>query len=1011
MTPDEILVEIKLSYQDALKGIGELKIANEGLSKQIEEQRRLFKALKDDTEQDRESKARAGEELAKLEGQYKRNSDVLRTMQKVVVDNLKYDQEAADSYNKLSAELSLLTEQYNRMGEAEREGAVGQGIQQQMTETLAKMKELKEAYGDHRLDVGNYKKATAELRDELSVLTGQMVKLTKENKQSTPEFAAVAKEAQKLKGIMDSVTKTVNDTEEKSKNLKKQLRDVTQEMQQMAAAGERNTDKYKELSKQAGELKKEIGLVNAEIAAQANSTLAINAVSQGMSGLVGVFGLYQSVIGIAGEDNEKMVETMKNLQIVIAALSSITAIQNALQQKSNLMMGIARIQSLAAAAAIKMETKAKQGNIVTTAAATVAQAIFNAVANANPYVLLAVALISVIGALLAFASSSDSAADKQKKLNEAAEWQNVLIERRLKFLRELEEKEIKGYDEEIRMMKARGEKQEEIDKKTLQALQRKEDYAQEAYRQDINNIRALEQNKYLLTELENKLHFQTKMKKDLKAATEKQIELLKEEIARAEELSGAYRDAQAARAEEEARQATAKKAADKKAAEEYKKMRIDAEKKIQDITIKLMQDAKQRELAQAEANYKKDLEAFKGTAKQKTEFQKLLKQQYDNEVKKIEEAHSKEAMERAVEIKQQEIELLLAAVKEGSQEELNITLDRLKLEKQLELDAAKELFTDRATGKVTNEEALQNHLYLIGEKYKKLEKDTRVEYEKTANEELLEKRRIYWETQIANETLAGQDTLNLKLQQKEEELRMLTQMEEESEQAFILRQQQMKVEVKEIQDEIETKHRETSEAIMGAYGQMFGGMSNLLNQWAEDNEAMGAFAKLLAMVEVGLNTAKALSAGIAAAQSVPYPGNLVAIATTITSVLAAIGQATSILKKQTPPKAPKFSKGGFVSGFGSGTSDSVPSFLSNGESVMTAAATSMFAPLLSQLNMVGGGVPIQTIDTAKQAFGEEMLTRAFARAVAMLPAPMVAVTDINDGQSKMVGITDNFVVA
>jgi hypothetical protein len=65
---------------------------------------------------------------------------------------------------------------------------------------------------------------------------------------------------------------------------------------------------------------------------------------------------------------------------------------------------------------------------------------------------------------------------------------------------------------------------------------------------------------------------------------------------------------------------------------------------------------------------------------------------------------------------------------------------------------------------------------------------------------------------------------------------------------------------------------------------------------------------------------------------------------------------------------------------------------------MTAAATSMFAPLLSQLNMAGGGVPIQTIGTAKQAFGEEMLTRAFARAVSMLPAPVVLVEDMDKAQ-------------
>jgi hypothetical protein len=53
--------------------------------------------------------------------------------------------------------------------------------------------------------------------------------------------------------------------------------------------------------------------------------------------------------------------------------------------------------------------------------------------------------------------------------------------------------------------------------------------------------------------------------------------------------------------------------------------------------------------------------------------------------------------------------------------------------------------------------------------------------------------------------------------------------------------------------------------------------------------------------------------------------------------------------------------------------------LSNGESVLTAKATSMFSPILSPLNQMGGGVPIVATQTASQVQGEEMLARAFAK--------------------------------
>ena len=58
-----------------------------------------------------------------------------------------------------------------------------------------------------------------------------------------------------------------------------------------------------------------------------------------------------------------------------------------------------------------------------------------------------------------------------------------------------------------------------------------------------------------------------------------------------------------------------------------------------------------------------------------------------------------------------------------------------------------------------------------------------------------------------------------------------------------------------------------------------------------------------------------------------------------------------------PP--PKLAQGGMVSGSGSGTSDSVPAMLSNGESVINAQSTAMFTPLLSAINQAGGGVAFQ----------------------------------------------------
>ena len=66
----------------------------------------------------------------------------------------------------------------------------------------------------------------------------------------------------------------------------------------------------------------------------------------------------------------------------------------------------------------------------------------------------------------------------------------------------------------------------------------------------------------------------------------------------------------------------------------------------------------------------------------------------------------------------------------------------------------------------------------------------------------------------------------------------------------------------------------------------------------------------------------------------------------------------------------------------------------------TAQATSLFAPLLSSLNQLGGGVPIVAV-SPQQQIGEDMLTNAFARGAAMLPRPVVSVEEINTTNERV----------
>ena len=179
-------------------------------------------------------------------------------------------------------------------------------------------------------------------------------------------------------------------------------------------------------------------------------------------------------------------------------------------------------------------------------------------------------------------------------------------------------------------------------------------------------------------------------------------------------------------------------------------------------------------------------------------------------------------------------------------------------------------------------------------------------------------------------------------------------------------------------------------------------MISSLKELAEVSGASAQYQKALALAEVALNTGQAISAGIASAMATPFPANIGAILTTISAVISGIAQAKSAIKSANIPVA-KFAQGGLVEGAGTGTSDSIPAMLSNGESVMTARATSAYSGILSALNTSVGGAPIGESTKTK---GTQQLVQQFADAVANIPIYTI-VTDINEGQARVARIVDD----
>lgn len=202
-------------------------------------------------------------------------------------------------------------------------------------------------------------------------------------------------------------------------------------------------------------------------------------------------------------------------------------------------------------------------------------------------------------------------------------------------------------------------------------------------------------------------------------------------------------------------------------------------------------------------------------------------------------------------------------------------------------------------------------------------------------------------------------------------------------------------EVKE-QEEANKKKAALQEEQLKMMSDMIQTMGDGLSEFFEnEDKSLHSFLKsmltsILDAIEIAVNAyfAQILAKEIASKSW----GGVASAAALIALVKAAFAGAKALVKG--------FSTGGYVQGAGTGTSDSIPARLSNGESVMTAKATSMFSPILSAFNQLGGGVPI-VVNNGGSNIGMDMLAAAVARGYQMAPQPVVSVEEINRTQRRV----------
>lgn len=469
--------------------------------------------------------------------------------------------------------------------------------------------------------------------------------------------------------------------------------------------------------------------------------------------------------------------------------------------------------------------------------------------------------------------------------------------------------------------------------------------------------------------------------------------------------------------------------ADKAAEDEAKLLR-----KAEDELLKITQESVETRRKVLELSYQRQIDDYQKkldedktlTENSRNAILSIISSLQEQQKQALEKFNAEESI-KEIEHKEKLNQLKLDAIKTGTEEEFE--LRRKSLENQ------QALAEQEATLAYQNETERQEALKAIRERYAN---------EKVALEE--EQATLTFERQKAE---LQNEIDNLSLAQSERELRQMEgyQMEEqqyqewrqrgldqmdEHQRELLLKQEeaaQAELEALIARGQLSTQTTEEYEAEIIAAKQrsadaqkntndvivkneqakaqsmkaVVGGLTSLLDTLGESNKAFAKMSKIITLAQIAIDTGKALSAGIASAAAIGFPANLPAIATTVATILANVATAISTVKSA------KFAAGGKVVGPGTGTSDDVPAYLSNGEFVMTAAATRLFEPLLMTMNNIGRGVPIQVLNSNQSISTAEILTDSFESAAREIK-PVVSVVEITETQNRleMIQNLDNY---
>lgn len=297
-------------------------------------------------------------------------------------------------------------------------------------------------------DIDNVIKKIQGLQSEYDKLTKQLsgtqdATLLKQYEDSLTQIQTLldAAPAELYKAVLNEIEKqgvstgegvagSLQQVNEKAISAFTQLRNIKAEL----AKTDPSSPAFDGLLEKGAELEKKIQGVNKELHLTSSNTTGLEALKQGVRGVIGVFESLSGVTGLLSDNNAAVEKSTRNVIAAMGVLNGIEEVGEVLSKESALNTYL--LAQFRSAAAVATESQAVATGTLTTGlgleataatGATIATESLTVAMESNPAGILLLALTAIVVAVTAYTSSLKNAAEEQTAMNDAIAEANDLL--------------------------------------------------------------------------------------------------------------------------------------------------------------------------------------------------------------------------------------------------------------------------------------------------------------------------------------------------------------------------------------------------------------------------------------------------------------------------------------------------------------------------------------------------------------------------------------------------------